>query len=179
MKQARYSPENVGHFGLAAQSYTHFTSPIRRYPDLIVHRVLKAGLRGALKKPEVIEKLDETLPEAAKHCSLRERTAMEAERDVVTMLKLDFMKDKLGETFDGIITGAAQFGFFVQLAGLFVEGMVHISTLAGDYYHYEDKQHCLRGERTKLVYRIGDRVRVRVDKVDRDRKRIDFSLSKE
>jgi len=179
MKQARYSPENVGHFGLAAQSYTHFTSPIRRYPDLIVHRVLKAGLRGALKKPEVIEKLDETLPEAATHCSLRERTAMEAERDVVTMLKLDFMKDKLGETFDGIITGAAQFGFFVQLTGLFVEGMVHISALAGDYYHYEDKQHCLRGERTKLVYRIGDRVRVRVDKVDRDRKRIDFSLSKE
>ena len=179
MKQARYSPENVGHFGLAAQSYTHFTSPIRRYPDLIVHWVLKAGLRGALKKPEVIEKLDETLPEAATHCSLRERTAMEAERDVVTMLKLDFMKDKLGETFDGIITGAAQFGFFVQLTGLFVEGMVHISALAGDYYHYEDKQHCLRGERTKLVYRIGDRVRVRVDKVDRDRKRIDFSLSKE
>ena len=179
MKQARYSPENVGHFGLAAQSYTHFTSPIRRYPDLIVHRVLKAGLRGALKKPEVIEKLDETLPEAATHCSLRERTAMEAERDVVTMLKLDFMKDKLGETFDGIITGAAQFGFFVQLTGLFVEGMVHISALADDYYHYEEKKHCLRGERTKRVYRIGDRVRVRVDKVDRDRKRIDFSLSKE
>lgn len=179
MKQARYSPENVGHFGLAATSYTHFTSPIRRYPDLIVHRVLKAGLRGALKKPEVIEKLNETLPEAATHCSLRERTAMEAERDVVTMLKLDFMKDKLGETFDGIITGAAQFGFFVQLTGLFVEGMVHISTLADDYYHYEEKQHCLRGERTKRVYRIGDRIRVRVDKVDRDRKRIDFSLSKE
>ncbi len=179
MKQARYSPENVGHFGLAAKSYTHFTSPIRRYPDLIVHRVLKAGLRGALKKPEVIERLDETLPEAAAHCSLRERTAMEAERDVVTMLKLDFMKDKLGETFDGIITGAAQFGFFVQLTGLFVEGMVHISTLIDDYYHYEEKKHCLRGERTKRVYRIGDRVRVRLDKVDRDRKRIDFSLSKE
>jgi len=179
MKQARYSPENVGHFGLAAQSYTHFTSPIRRYPDLIVHRVLKAGLRGALKKPEVIEKLDETLPEAATHCSLRERTAMEAERDVVTMLKLDFMKDKLGETYDGIITGAAQFGFFVQLTGLFVEGMVHISALTDDYFHYEEKKHCLRGERTKRVYRIGDRVRVRVDKVDRDRKRIDFSLSKE
>jgi len=179
MKQARYSPENVGHFGLAAQSYTHFTSPIRRYPDLIVHRVLKAGLRGALKKPEVIEKLDETLPEAATHCSLRERTAMEAERDVVTMLKLDFMKDKLGETYDGIITGAAQFGFFVQLTGLFVEGMVHISALTDDYFHYEEKKHCLRGERTKRVYRIGDRVRVRVDKVDRDRKRVDFSLSKE
>ncbi len=179
MKQARYSTENVGHFGLSAKSYTHFTSPIRRYPDLIVHRILKAALRGALKKAEVIEKLDETLPEAATHCSLRERTAMEAERDVIAMLKLDFMKDKLGETFDAIITGAAQFGFFVQLTELFVEGLVHVSTLTDDYYHYEEKRHCLRGERRKCVYRIGDRVRVRVDKVDRNRKRIDFSLSKD
>ena len=177
MKQARYSDENVGHFGLAAETYTHFTSPIRRYPDLIVHRILKADMRGKLKDEAYIEQLAETLPEAATHCSLRERTAMEAERDVITMLKLQFMKDKLGEVYDGIITGVAQFGFFVQLRELFVEGLVHVSTLTDDYYHYIEKLHCLRGESArKCVYRIGDVVRVRVDRVDTVRKKIDFSL---
>ncbi len=176
MKQARYSEENAGHFGLAAETYTHFTSPIRRYPDLIVHRILKADLRGKLADRAVTAKLAEVLPDAAAHCSLRERKAMEAERDVVTMLKLRFMEDKLGEDFDGIITGVAQFGFFVQLQEFFVEGLVHVSTLADDYYHYIEKQHCLRGERKKRVYRIGDAVRVRVDRVDTARKRIDFSL---
>jgi ribonuclease R len=177
MKQARYSAENVGHFGLAADTYTHFTSPIRRYPDLIVHRLLKADMRGKLKDKSYVERLAETLPEAAAHCSLRERTAMEAERDVVTMLKLEFMKDKLGEVYDGIITGVVQFGLFVQLRELFVEGLVHVSTLADDYYHYIEKLHCLRGERKKRMYRIGDAVTVRVDRVDTVRKRIDFSLS--
>jgi ribonuclease R len=175
MKQARYSEENVGHFGLAAETYTHFTSPIRRYPDLIVHRILKADLRGKLKDKTYTDKLVETLPAAAIHCSSRERTAMEAERDVITMLKLRYMEDKLGEVFDGIITGVAQFGFFVQLRGLFVEGLVHISTLTDDYYQYVEKLHCLRGERRKCVYRIGDAVTVRVDRVDTVRKRIDFS----
>ncbi len=179
MKQARYSDENVGHFGLAAETYTHFTSPIRRYPDLIVHRILKADRKGLLREKAYHERLAETLPEAAKHCSQRERTAMEAERDVVTMLKLRFMEDKLGESYDGIITGVVQFGFFVQLRDLFVEGLVHVSTLADDYYHYIEKLHCLRGERKKSVYRIGDAVRVQVDRVDTIRKRIDFSLAKE
>jgi len=177
MKQARYSTENVGHFGLAAESYTHFTSPIRRYPDLIVHRILKAATRGLLKKEAYTKHLAATLPEAAIHCSLRERTAMEAERDVITMLKLQFMTDKLGETYDGIITGTANFGLFVQLHELFVEGLVHISALADDYYTYIEKLHCLRGEKRKKVYRIGDSVRVRVDRVDTVRKKIDFSLA--
>ncbi len=179
MKQARYSHENVGHFGLAAETYTHFTSPIRRYPDLIVHRILKADMRGKLKDEVYVEKLAEALPESAIHCSQRERKAMEAERDVVTMLKLRFMEDKVGEVFDGIITGVVQFGFFVQLRDLFVEGLVHVSTLTDDYYHYVEKLHCLRGERRKCVYRIGDTVRVRVDRVDTARKRIDFSLPAE
>ncbi len=177
MKQARYATENVGHFGLAAESYTHFTSPIRRYPDLIVHRILKAATRGMLKKESYTKHLADTLPEAATHCSLRERTAMEAERDVITMLKLQFMTDKLGETYDGIITGTANFGLFVQLHELFVEGLVHISALNDDYYTYIEKLHCLRGEKRKKVYRIGDSLRVRVDRVDTVRKKIDFSLA--
>ena len=177
MKQARYSAENVGHFGLAADTYTHFTSPIRRYPDLIVHRILKADMKGRLGDEAYTARLAETLPEAAAHCSLRERTAMEAERDVVTLLKLEFMKDKLGDVYDGIITGVVQFGLFVQLRELFVEGLVHVSTLADDYYHYIEKLHCLRGERKKRTYRIGDAVTVRVDRVDTSRKRIDFSLA--
>ncbi|HSQ78587.1 MAG TPA: ribonuclease R, partial [Nitrospirota bacterium] len=179
MKQARYSAENVGHFGLAADTYTHFTSPIRRYPDLIVHRILKADLKGKLKDTVYVKHLADTLPEAAAHCSVRERTAMEAERDVITMLKLEYMKDKLGEVYDGIITGVTQFGLFVQLRELFVEGLVHVSTLTDDYYHYVEKLHCLRGERRKCAYRIGDTIRVRVDRVDTVRKRIDFSLSAE
>jgi ribonuclease R len=179
MKQARYSAENVGHFGLAAETYTHFTSPIRRYPDLVVHRILKADMRGRLKDEAYAGQLAETLPDIAAHCSLRERTAMEAERDVITMLKLEFMKDKLGEVYDGIVTGVMQFGFFVQLRELFVEGLVHVSTLTDDYYHYVEKLHCLRGERRKCVYRIGDTLRVRVDRVDAVRKRIDFSLAEE
>jgi len=179
MKQAKYSTENIGHFGLAAESYTHFTSPIRRYPDLIVHRILKAAMRGKLKKEAYTEQLANTLPEAATHCSARERIAMEAERDVITMLKLQFMQDKLGDAFDGIITGVAQFGIFVQLNNLFVEGLIHISALTDDYYHYIEKLHCLRGERLKRVYRIGDSLRVRVDRVDTVRKKIDFSLSEQ
>jgi ribonuclease R len=176
MKQAKYSEKNVGHFGLASETYTHFTSPIRRYPDLVVHRILKADLRGRLRDKNYLDHLQTTLPGTASHCSSRERTAMEAERDVVTLLKLRFMEDKIGDVFDGIITGATQFGFFVQLRELFVEGLVHISTLTDDYYHYVEKLHCLRGERRKRTYRIGDEVRVRVDRVDTMKKRIDFSL---
>ncbi|OGW47950.1 MAG: ribonuclease R [Nitrospirae bacterium GWC2_57_9] len=179
MKQARYSEENAGHFGLAAETYTHFTSPIRRYPDLIVHRILKADMRGRLEDGAYVEKLADRLPEMAAHSSKRERTAMEAERDVIAMLKLEFMKDKLGEVYEGIITGVTQFGFFVQLREYFVEGLVHVSTLDDDYYHYVEKQHSLRGERRKRVYRIGDIVKVNVDRVDPLRRKIDFSLAKE
>jgi ribonuclease R len=179
MKQARYSEENIGHFGLAAETYTHFTSPIRRYPDLIVHRIVKNAIRGKYRTEESIEELAEALPPAAVHCSQRERLAMEAERDVIAMLKVRFMEDKLGETYDGIITGVTQFGLFVQLRELFVEGLVHVSSLKDDFYHYIENRHCLRGERRKRIYRIVDRIRVRVDRVDLGRKRIDFSLIEE
>jgi ribonuclease R len=179
MKQARYSEENIGHFGLAAETYTHFTSPIRRYPDLIVHRIVKGVIHGKYRSEESREELAERLPASAIHCSQRERLAMDAERDVVAMLKVRFMGDKVGEVYDGIITGVTQFGLFVQLRELFVEGLVHISSLKDDYYRYIENRHCLRGERRKRVYRIGDRIRVRVDRVDRERKRIDFSLIEE
>ncbi len=115
----------------------------------------------------------------AEHCSKRERIAMEAERDVITMLKLEFMKDKVGEVYDGIITGVLQFGFFVQLRDLFAEGLVHVSSLNDGYYHYVEKLHLLRGEKKKSSYRIGDTARVRVDRVEAVRKRIDFSSSAE
>jgi ribonuclease R len=179
MKQARYSEKNVGHFGLAAETYTHFTSPIRRYPDLIVHRIVKNESRGLYKAGEAVETLAGMLPDAAIHCSERERAAMEAERDVVAMLKVRFMADKLGEVYDGTITGVTAFGLFVQLKDLFVEGLVHVTTLADDYYQYIENRHCLRGERRKRVFRLGDPVRVRVDRVDPERKRIDFSLAEE
>ncbi len=179
MKQARYSDENIGHFGLASETYTHFTSPIRRYPDLIVHRIVKAAILGKYKDEENCEELAEMLLNAATHCSERERAAMEAERDVVAMLKVRFMQDKIGEVYDGTITGVTNFGLFVQLKEFFVEGLIHISTLGDDYYHFIENRHCLRGERRKRIFRIGDAVRVNVDRVDVERKRIDFSLTEE
>ena len=145
MKQAKYSAENVGHFGLAAETYTHFTSPIRRYPgpDRAPHP--EGGHEGQAEGCSLYGAACRNTSGQADHCSIRERTAMEAERDVITMLKLEFMKDKVGEVYDGIITGVLQFGFFVQLRELFVEGLVHVSSLADDYYHYVEKLHCLRG----------------------------------
>ena len=139
----------------------------------------QGGHQGEIRSEESREELAERLPAEAIHCSQRERTAMEAERDVIAMLKVRFMEDKLGEVYDGIITGVTQFGFFVQLRDLFVEGLVHVSSLGDDYYHYIENRHCLRGDRRKRVYRIGDSVRVRVDRVDAVRKRIDFTLSSE
>jgi ribonuclease R len=177
MKQARYSAENLGHFGLAAACYTHFTSPIRRYPDLVVHRILKGVIRDRLKERE-IELLSSSLPEVASHSSKRERVAMEAEREIVELKKMQFMQDKVGEEYDGFITGVIVHGFFVELVEMFLEGMVHVSTLPRDYYNYVEKQHSLVGERSREVFRIGDRVRVKVANVSLEKKQIDFVLVK-
>jgi ribonuclease R len=176
MKQARYSADNVGHFGLAAATYTHFTSPIRRYPDLVVHRILKKQLAKKIGERER-DNLASTLPETALHTSKRERVAMEAEREIVELKKMQYMQDKVGEEFDGVITGVASFGFFVELVEIFVEGMVHISTLKQDFYDYVEKQHALIGERSRTIYRIGDQVRIRVAAVSLEKKQVEFVLA--
>jgi len=173
MKQARYSMENLGHFGLASSCYTHFTSPIRRYPDLVVHRILKLILAGKLKESGR-ERLEKILPETAGHTSGRERIAMEAEREIVDLKKLQFMKDKIGEEYDGFISGVTAFGFFVELVEYFLEGLVHVSSLPRDFYHYAEKQHSLVGEHTGETFRIGEKIRVRVARVSLEKRQIDF-----
>jgi ribonuclease R len=170
MKWAKYSAKNLGHFGLASDGYTHFTSPIRRYPDLIVHRLLKR----VLSKKEV-KISEEVLANKADHLSNRERVAMEAEREILGRYRVRFMKDKIGEEFEGIISGVAAFGFFVELRDIFVEGLVRVTSLHDDYYQYHEKRYCLVGERTHKTFRIGDEVKVRVDRVDVERRHIDFS----
>ena len=202
MKQARYAAENVGHFGLAADCYCHFTSPIRRYPDLVVHRILKAvlalaplpdlpplggegwlppqegeGRGGGRHASRQLAIATERLGEVAEHTSKRERVAMEAERDVVEMKKLQYMQQHVGEEFDGYITGVTGFGFFVELEKLFVEGLVHISTLTDDVYTHAEKQHSLIGRRTGRVFRIGDAARVSVASVSPATRRIEFVLA--
>jgi ribonuclease R len=196
MKQARYAAENVGHFGLASACYCHFTSPIRRYPDLVVHRILKAGF-GSAQPPETgtqkaasslsgvegtrvskqMALATERLGDVAEHTSRRERVAMEAERDVVEMKKLQYMQQHVGEQFDGYITGVTNFGFFVELEQLFVEGLVHISTLADDLYSHAEKQHSLVGRRSGVIFRIGDAARVTVVAVSPGTRRIEFVLA--
>jgi ribonuclease R len=173
MKQARYAAENLGHFGLASDCYCHFTSPIRRYPDLVVHRILRAALATGDKQLAIATS---NLGEIAEHTSKRERVAMEAERDVVELKKVQFMQRHLGEEFDGFITGVTAFGFFVELEKLFVEGLVHITTLDDDLYNYMEKQHSLIGRRSKRVFRIGDAARVKVAAVVPATRRIEFVL---
>jgi ribonuclease R len=171
MKWAKYSAKNLGHFGLASDGYTHFTSPIRRYPDLIVHRLLKRVLFK-----EEIKISEDVLANTADHLSNRERVAMEAEREILDRYRVRFMKDKIGEEFEGIISGMAAFGLFVELKDIFVEGLVRVTSLHDDYYQYHEKKYCLAGERTHKAFRIGDEVRVRVDRVDVERRHIDFGL---
>ncbi|WP_041974301.1 ribonuclease R [Geobacter sp. OR-1] len=175
MKQARYAAENLGHFGLAAKTYTHFTSPIRRYPDLVVHRLLKAVLAGPLPESE-IEHLTTSLPETGVHTSKRERVAMEAERELVELKRLQFMKQKIGEEFTGFIIGVTTSGFFVELTEYFVEGMVPLTGLKDDYYLLAEKQHALVGANTRRMFRIGDRVKVLVAAVSIEQRQIEFSL---
>ena len=173
MKWAKYSAKNPGHFGLASDGYTHFTSPIRRYPDLIVHRLLKKVLSN-----EEMNLSEEVLANKADYLSTRERVAMEAEREILDRYRVRFMKDKIGVEFTGVISGVTAFGFFVELRDIFVEGLVRVTSLHDDYYHYHEKKYCLVGERTHKTFRIGDEVRVRVDRVDVERRHIDFGMTK-
>jgi ribonuclease R len=175
MQKARYDRQNLGHFGLAAKSYTHFTSPIRRYPDLVVHRTLRESRHGLIDE-ERREQLEEDLPEMARHTSERERRAADAERELVQWKKVRFMADKVGDEFEGYITGVTAFGLFIELVEHFVEGLVHISTMADDYYRFVERAHILRGENTGKEYRLGDKVAVQVIKVDMERRQVDLGL---
>ena len=174
MQQAMYSAENVGHFGLAFPAYTHFTSPIRRYPDLIVHRIIKHILADGT--PQDLDYSQTELQAVAEHCSGTERRADEATRDAESWLKCEYMQDKLGEEFDGTITSVTSFGIFVELDEVYVDGLVHITALHNDYYHFDPIGHRLTGERTGNVYRLGDRLRVQVAVVNLDERKIDFVL---
>jgi ribonuclease R len=211
MQQAIYTPINSGHFGLAYDAYTHFTSPIRRYPDLLVHRVIKAILAKeryqlpVLPTPgEAHEKLARRLASrvapptqkpkpriaaspremqaweaAGLHCSANERRADEASRDVEAWLKCKYMRDHLGEEYSGLVTAATSFGIFVTLDAMYVEGLVHITELGGEYFKFDEARQELRGERTGIRYAIGTRLRVQVSRVDLDGRKIDFRLVRE
>ena len=175
MQKARYAPENLGHFGLAAPSYTHFTSPIRRYPDLVVHRALRA-VRHGLLTDEVKDEWTEELPEVARHTSEMERRADDAERELLQWKKVKFMADKVGDEFEGYVTGVAAFGLFIELIEHFVEGLVHVSTMADDYYRFIESAHMLAGENTRKVYRLGDKVKVQVIRVNMEQRQVDLGL---
>lgn len=177
LKQAIYSPQNNGHFGLAYPAYTHFTSPIRRYPDLLVHRAINYILdnqptHNYQYTPNHMEKLGD-------HCSMTERRADDATRDVTSWLKCEYMQDKVGEEFNGVISSVTSFGIFVELAEVYVEGLVHITDLYNDYYHFDALRHQLLGKRTGVSYRIGQKLKIKVARVNLDERKIDFILADE
>jgi ribonuclease R len=169
LRQAIYSPDNVGHFGLAYESYTHFTSPIRRYPDLLIHRGIKSALAARRYEPG-------DWSDIGLHCSATERRADEATREVEAWLKCFYMQDRIGEEFEGSISAVVPFGIFVALDNVFVEGLVHVSELGQDYFHFDEKAHAMVGERIGKRYRLSDRVRVQLVRVDMDQNKIDFRL---
>ncbi len=189
LSQAVYSPEEAGHFGLGFASYTHFTSPIRRYPDLIVHRAIKSRIHNPEATKDLVSPPKVHDPELAEypydyarmeqlgeHCSMTERRADDATRDVMAWLKCEFLRDHVGEEYDGIIGAVVPFGFFVELSDIYIEGLVHVSTLSGDYFHHDAVKHRLIGERTAVSFRLGDEVRVRVVRVDLEDRKIDLEL---
>ena len=176
MKQARYTEKALGHFALGKKHYLHFTSPIRRYPDLIVHRILKEVLESGPLKEKRKDRWMSKLPSIAEQSSERERIAMEAEREIVDRKKVQFMRDKVGEEFNGCVSAVVAFGVFVELEDFFIEGLVHLTRLPQDRYRFLETKHTLQGERTGRTFRLGDRVRVRVDAASPERKRIDFSF---
>lgn len=190
MQQAIYSPDNSGHFGLAYPAYSHFTSPIRRYPDLLTHRVIKALLQRKRYTPQMAGEVAPVAGRGAKEqehalweelgllCSARERRADDASRDVEAWLKCWFVKERVGESFSGTVTGVTSFGIFVTLDDLYVEGLVHISELGSEYFQFNEGLHELRGERTGMRYRLTDKVQVQVARVDLEARRIEFRLEK-
>ncbi|HUQ26897.1 MAG TPA: RNB domain-containing ribonuclease, partial [Burkholderiales bacterium] len=167
LKRAVYTPRNVGHFGLAFEAYVHFTSPIRRYPDLLVHRALKALLNGKTYDGGDWQDL-------GRHCSETERRADDASRDVEAWLKCYYMRDHVGEVFSGTVTGVVPFGLFVTLDEYFVDGLVHISELGRDYFQFDGARHLLYGERTKKRFRLADRLKVKLVRVDVDQRKMDL-----
>lgn len=175
LKQARFETENKGHFGLAYDCYCQFTSPIRRYPDLIVHRAIKKAMKfsGHKKYPYT----EESMQQLGDHCSMTERRADRATREASDWLKCDYMKDKLGQTFTGIISDVVGFGLFVTLNDIYVEGLVHINNLDDDYYHFDSTHHYLEGRRRKKKYRLGDEITIVVARVDLDQRKIDFDIA--
>jgi ribonuclease R len=175
MKQAKYDPESLGHFGLSTNFYTHFTSPIRRYPDLIVHRLIRTYLIEGKLDEETQQKWAEKLPDIAEHSSNMERRAVEAERETDDMKKAEFMADKIGQEFDGIISSVTNFGLFVELPNT-IEGLVHVSYLTDDYYRFDERHYAMIGERTGNVFRIGDEITVRVINVNKDERSVDFEI---
>jgi len=172
LQQARYRPDNVGHFGLSYAAYAHFTSPIRRYPDLLVHRAIKAVLAKARYQPG-----GGSWAELGLHCSLTERRADDATRDVTNWLKCYFMQDKVGETYEGTISGVTSFGLFVTLDDLHIDGLVHVTELGRDYFHFDAGRHAMIGERSGRVFQLAGRVRVKVARVDLETTKIDFTLA--
>jgi len=170
MQQAVYSPDNVGHFGLAYEAYAHFTSPIRRYPDLLIHRAIKAVLNGDKYKAGDWNEL-------GVHCSMTERRADDATRDVTNWLKCFYMQDRIGEVFEGTVAGVTSFGLFVALDGVYVEGLLHVTELGNDYFHYDKARHEMAGERSGVRYRLGDRLTVKLVRVDLETTKIDFTLA--
>jgi len=164
MMKAKYSPECVGHFGLAAKYYCHFTSPIRRYPDLMIHRIIKEVINGGLSEART-ERLVKEVEIASKQSSDMERVAMEAERDVDDLKKAEYMSERIGEEFDGIISSVTNFGLFVELPNT-IEGLVHMTSLDDDYYVFDERHLTLMGERTKKIYKLGEEVKIIVSKVD-------------
>ncbi|MED1203795.1 ribonuclease R [Heyndrickxia acidicola] len=175
MQQAKYDPESIGHFGLSTKFYTHFTSPIRRYPDLIVHRLIRTYLIDGKMDAATQAKWDAVLREIADHTSKMERRAVDAERDTDELKKAEYMEDKIGQEYDGIISSVTNFGMFVELPNT-IEGLVHVSYMTDDYYHYDERQFAMIGEKTGNVFRIGDEITVRVINVNKDEHDIDFEI---
>ena len=193
LSQARYQPENLGHFGLNYPAYAHFTSPIRRYPDLLVHRAVRAVIRAPEESTQV-RRVEGTKPvprqkaypyepkqvvELGEHCSMTERRADEAVRDVMSWLKCEYLEDRVGDVFDGVVSGVTGFGLFVELQEIYADGLVHVSSLQNDYYHFDASGHRLIGDRTRRVYRLGDRIRVRIARVDLDERKVDLLIDED